>query len=88
MEVSISQQNLENIRRKVASGEYSSPDEVIAFALALLDERGRALERDLVDTKRKVRLGLDQADAGQLIPADRVFRELRQRNAEAAQNCP
>jgi Arc/MetJ-type ribon-helix-helix transcriptional regulator len=86
MDVSISKQHLENIMRKVGSGKYSSAGDVLACALALLDEREETLERELADTKEKVRQGIEQTDTGQLIPADRVFQELRQRDLNIDQN--
>ena len=55
MEVSISEQNLAHIMRKV--------------------------ESELENMHESVRQGTDQADSGQVVPADGVFSELRQRNA-------
>ena len=84
MEVPISEQNLAHIMRKVESGKYSSPDEVIDSALALLDERDIALESELHEMRESIRLGTEEADAGQVVPAAKVFSELRERNAAAA----
>ena len=55
MEVPISEQNLAHIMRKVESGRYSSPDEVLDSALALLDERDTALESELNEMRESVR---------------------------------
>ena len=84
MEVSINEQNLAHIMRKVESGKYSSPDEVIDSALALLDEHDTALESELNEMRESVRQGTEEADSGQVVPATDVFNELRQRNAAAA----
>jgi putative addiction module CopG family antidote len=81
MDISISKQSQQHIRRKIESGMYSSPDEVIARALQLLDEHDKELELELADMYDKVRKGIEQADAGQLIPASEVFNELRRRNS-------
>ena len=81
MDVSISDRNFKHIRRKVESGRYSSADDVLMKALALLDERDAELERELADMHERVRRGTEQADGGQLISSTRVFGELRQRNA-------
>ncbi len=86
MNVSISQRNLERIKRKVASGRYSSLDDVLDDALALLDERDSALEWELADTKEKLLQGLAEAKSGQSVPAEQVFQELRRRNADAGKN--
>ena len=84
MNISISEQHEEQIKRKVESGIYGSPDDVIAKALELLDEHDEELERELADMRLKVKIGTEQADAGQLIPASEVFDELRRRNAAIA----
>ena len=84
MEVSISEQNLAHIMRKVESGRYSSPDEVVGSALALLDEHDIALESELNEMRESVRRGTDEADAGQVVSAGEVFSELRERNAAVA----
>ena len=84
MEVPISEQNLAHIMRKVESGKYSSPDEVIDSALALLDERDTALESELTKMRESVRRGTAEANSGQVVPASEVFSELRRRNAAAA----
>ena len=78
MNISVSEQTNERIRRKVESGLYSSADEALARALTLLDEHDEELERELADLHEKVRTGTVQADAGDLIPADKVFSKLRQ----------
>lgn len=57
---------------------------VLVSALALLDERDDALDRELRDMQERVRKGTQQADAGELIPAGEVFEKLRHRNAEAS----
>ncbi len=81
MSISISEQNQEHIKRKIESGQYTTPDEVIANALALLDEQDEQLAQELDELRAKVRAGLEQADRGQLTPATEVFEELRRRNA-------
>ncbi len=64
------------------SGLYSSADDVLMNALDLLDLHDIELERELAEMKEAVRIGVEQADAGMLIPAEEVFDELRRRNAE------
>ena len=81
MNIDMSEQNQQHIRRKIESGKYGSPDDVIAHALQLLDEHDKELELELEDMRAKVRKGIEQADAGQLIPASEVFDELMRRNA-------
>ena len=82
MDIAISEQNQERIRRKVESGAYLSADEVLANALTLLDERDDELDSELADMREKVRKGLEESKAGLAVPASQVFDELRQRNVE------
>ena len=84
MNISVSDQISERIRRKVESGQYPSADDVLARALTLLEEHDAELHRELTDMHEKVRTGTAQADAGELIPADEVFAELRQRHDMAS----
>ena len=84
MNVPISELNVERIRRKVDSGRYASADDVLDSALALLDERDEALQRELAGMRVSVRRGAQQADAGQVVPATEVFNDLRRRNAALA----
>lgn len=44
----------------------------------------RKVESELEDMREHVRQGTDQADTGQVVPAEEVFSELRERNAAAA----
>ena len=48
-----------------------------------LGEHNAELESELADMREKVRIGTEQADDGELIPADEVFGELRQRHDAA-----
>lgn len=81
MGIVINERNLAHIKRKIDSGKYSSTDDVLDSALALLDEHDAELESELADLRESVRRGTEQADAGQVVPAGEVFEELRQRNA-------
>ena len=82
MEISINQQNQDHIQRKVESGKYGSPDDVVGKALKLLDESDEELEREMADMRAKVQKGTGQADAGKLTPGSDVFEGLTRRNAE------
>ena len=82
MDIVISEQNQERIRQKVESGIYSSADEALENALDLLDVHDVELEHELALIRENVRISKKQAEAGQVIPAEEVFAELRRRNAE------
>ena len=65
MDISLNKKNQEHIRRKVESGVYGSPDDVITRALELLDEHDKGLARELADLRAKVGEGIDQLRNGQ-----------------------
>ena len=81
MEILINEQNQERIKRKVESGKYGSPDEVLDKALKALDEREQALAEEFAEIEARLAIADEQIKNGQLIPADEVFAELRKRNA-------
>ena len=78
----VSLRNHEHINRKISSGRYGSADDVLRAALALLDEREAALDRELHDVREQVEKATAEAYAGELVSAAEVFEELRQRNAD------
>ena len=67
MEISISEENQEQINRKVESGKYRSPDDVIAKALELLNEHDEELAQELVEVRAKVQEGIDQLTRGEFV---------------------
>ena len=67
------------IKAKVASGRYDSAADVLQKALDVLEE----VESAEADIRAKVKIGLDQLDRGEGIPAEDVFAELRERNKQA-----
>ena len=64
------------IRRLVESGRYGSAAEVILDALALLQEREIAHSAYDDHMRKLVQVGIDQADRGEMLPADEVFDRL------------
>ena len=59
------------------SMEVSTSEQSVAHIM-------RKVESELNDMRESVRRGSEQADSGQVVPADEVFSELRQRNAATA----
>lgn len=82
MDISINEQNQDHIQRKIESGKYGSPDDVVGKALELLDEYDEELERESADVRAKVHQGTEQADVGELTPGSDVFDGLMRGNAE------
>ena len=67
MGISISEENQEQINRKVESGKYRSPDDVIAKALEPLNEHDEELAQELVEVRAKVQEGIDQLAQGEFV---------------------
>ena len=68
----------EFIDREVASGKFSSADEVVSEALRLFRDR----EQKLDALRREIMLGVEELDRGETISGEEVFRELRERFCE------
>ena len=66
MEVAIDTQRRRFLARKVRSGQFRSPSEVVNFALGRLEKD----ERDLAWLEREVKKGLDSLERGDVTPWD------------------
>lgn len=88
MNVSLTAELERFVHTKVASGMYLSASEVVREALRLLAERDRAKELRVEELRREIQIGLDQLDRGEGIPADELFRELRERVRGRAEDDP
>jgi antitoxin ParD1/3/4 len=80
MDISLPPELEELVRQMVESGQYNSTSEVIQDALWLLYYRDRLREIKLEELRQEIAIGLEQADKGQLTPAEEVFDRLRERN--------
>jgi antitoxin ParD1/3/4 len=65
------------IRELIASGRYDSTAEIVLEGLALVREREIARKAQQEWLKAEIQKGIDEADRGELIPADEVFASLR-----------
>jgi antitoxin ParD1/3/4 len=63
MNVSLTPQLEEFVKRKVASGLYGSASEVMQEALRLLDERDRLRSMRLEELRADIQKGLDSGEA-------------------------
>ena len=87
MNVTLSQELEQLVRREVDKGRYNSVDEVVEQALRLLFDHGCSLE----ELRGKIDSGFAQAEAGQLLAPDeaRAFlqarHEQRVRDLEASE---
>ena len=88
MNVSLTPELEEFVRRLLASGRYTSASEVIREALRLLAEREKLKEARVEELRGQVARGLAQADAGNLKDGQQalkeVVREVRKRSKKRA----
>jgi len=69
--------NLERfLNQLVESGEYHSADEVVRDGLLLLQERVRVRETRREQLRKGIAIGIEQADRGELLDGEEVFRDL------------
>lgn len=78
MNVNLTPELEELIRRKVASGLYNNQSEVVREALRLLAEQDRLREAHAARLREALAEGLEQADRGELLEGPEVVREARE----------
>jgi antitoxin ParD1/3/4 len=61
---------------KVESGRYQSASEVIREGLRLLEQQDLSREAALEEVRRKIAVGLAEAERGELFDGEEVFRDL------------
>ncbi|CAN5705827.1 hypothetical protein BH23PLA1_BH23PLA1_10180 [soil metagenome] len=67
------------IQKKVESGQYDSPYEVVREALQLLDDRDKLREIRLEELRREIQIGIDQADRGELLDGPEAIDRIREK---------
>jgi antitoxin ParD1/3/4 len=65
------------ILSKIKSGRYANVDEVIAAALQLLEEQEQQYVFWLEDTRKKVEVGLDEIERGEVLDTEVVINQLK-----------
>ena len=76
MNVSLSPTLERMVEEKVKTGFYNSSSEVIRAALRLLEEQDRLRRLKLENLRQEIALGIEQADRGDLLEGEEVFRKL------------
>jgi len=68
MSISLAPEVEELIHKKVESGRYGSPSDVVSKALQLLEEEEQASDAGFEEIKHKIALGLKELDEGKGLP--------------------
>lgn len=69
MSVSLTPELEQRVNEKVASGRFTSADDVIREGLRLIEERDERLQ----ELRHQVQLGVEAADRGELVDGEEVF---------------
>jgi antitoxin ParD1/3/4 len=78
MNISLTPELEKFIAAKVKSGMYQTASEVVRDALRLLDEDGKLREAQLKQMRDHIAKGLAQAEAGETVSAEEVWRRVRE----------
>lgn len=81
MEISLTPELARWVAERVAAGKFESESAAVRAGLLLLQEREEEERLDLEALRRDVQVGLDQAERGELVPGDAVFRRAFERIA-------
>lgn len=84
MNISLTPELEELVNEKVRSGMYHSASEVIREGLRLLREQDALRELRFQELRKEIARGIEQADRGELVEGDEVFKNLRARSKRAA----
>lgn len=79
MNVNLTPELEELIRKKVSSGLYNSNSEVVREALRLLAEQDRLREAHAAELRAAVAEGLAQADRGETVDGPEFVADVRER---------
>jgi antitoxin ParD1/3/4 len=77
MNVSLNPELERLIHQKVESGLYNSASEVIREGLRLLIAQDELRDLQRQELRKKIQIGLDQAERGELLDGEEVIQELR-----------
>jgi len=66
------------LQKRVKSGRYQTTSEVVREALRLLERQEQERDDALRQLKAKLRKGAAEAERGELLDGDAVFKELRE----------
>ena len=84
MSVSLTPELEQLVNEKVASGRFTSVDDVVREGLRLIEERDERLQ----ELRHQIQLGVESADRGELIDSRIVFANLRRKLQQIADETP
>ncbi|MGB3652664.1 MAG: type II toxin-antitoxin system ParD family antitoxin [Rivularia sp. (in: cyanobacteria)] len=67
------------IQSQIASGKYSSTEEVITAGIKLLEERENIYQGRFEELKREIAIGVEASERGEVIDGEIVFRQIEQK---------
>ena len=79
MSISLTPELEQFIQSQIASGKYSSTEDVIIAGIKLLEERERIYKGRFDELKREIAIGVEQLERGEVIDGEIVFRQLEQK---------
>ncbi|MEH1998572.1 MAG: type II toxin-antitoxin system ParD family antitoxin [Nostoc sp.] len=80
MNISLTTELEQFIQSQVASGKYTSNEEVILAGIRLLEERERIYKGRFEELQRKIAIGVEQLDRQERLDGKEVIQQLRQKN--------
>ena len=82
MNIALTEEIEELVRRKVESGRYGSAAEVVRAGLRLLDQEDEFRSTRLATIRAQVEEGIAQAEGGELVDGEEAVARARRRAAE------
>jgi antitoxin ParD1/3/4 len=79
MSISLTPELEQFIQNQVASGKYTSTEEVIIAGIKLLEERENIYKGRFEELKREIAIGIEASERGEVIDGEIVFRQLEQK---------
>ncbi|WP_373528645.1 type II toxin-antitoxin system ParD family antitoxin [Nostoc sp.] len=80
MNISLTTELEQFIQSQVASGKYTSNEEVILAGIRLLEERERIYKGRFEELQREIMIGVEELDHGLRLDGREVIEQLRQKN--------
>ncbi|MCC5598933.1 type II toxin-antitoxin system ParD family antitoxin [Nostoc favosum] len=80
MNISLTTQLEQFIQSQVASGKYTSSEEVILAGIRLLEERERIYKGRFEELQKEIMIGVEQLDRQERLDGREVIEQLRQKN--------